>query len=79
MLCRPRGPLEATRQEVGVRRVAEGAAELAAEVSLGETRGPSEVLDVERLGIAGVGEVLGAQQVAGGRYERHRRSLGSRP
>ena len=29
------------------------------------------VVDVERLGVAGVGEVLGAQQVAGGRDEGH--------
>ena len=31
-----------------------------------------QVVDVERLGVAGVGEVLGAEQVAGGRDERHR-------
>jgi hypothetical protein len=59
-----------------VRWLAEGAPELAAEVSPGEARGRRHVVDVERLEIAGVGEILGAKEVPGGRYERHRQSLG---
>ena len=36
-----------------------------------EAGGRGEVVDVERLGVARVGEVLGAQQVAAGRDEEH--------
>src|SRR4029077_1788704 len=53
--------------------------ELAAEVGAGEAGGAGQVLDVEGLGVARVGEVAGAEEMAGWRYERHRRSLGSRP
>ena len=52
-----------------MRRLAEGAAELAAEVRAREAGGAGEVVDVERLEVPGVGEVLGAQQVPGGRDE----------
>ena len=36
-----------------------------------ESGGAGQVVDVQRLEVAGVGQVLGAQQVAGGRDERH--------
>ena len=73
------GALEAAGEQVGVRRLAEGAAELAAEVGAREAGGAGEVVDVERLGVAGVGEVLGAQQVAGGRDEGHAGQYCARP
>src|SRR5436309_2282664 len=38
-----------------------------------------QVIDVERLEVAGIGEVPRAQQMTGRRNERHARSLGSRP
>src|SRR3954468_9597513 len=47
-----------------MRRLAERAPELAAEVRLRQSRGGREVVDLERIAVAGVGEVLGAQQVA---------------
>ena len=74
-----RGALEPAGQQVGVRRLAEGAPELAAEVGAREAGGAGHVLDAERLGVAGVGQVPGAQQMAGGGDERHVRSLGSPP
>ena len=56
-----------------MRRLAEGAAELAAEVGAREARGAAAISSTpERLDVAGVGQVLGAQQVPGGRDERHR-------
>jgi hypothetical protein len=55
-----------------VRRHAERTAELAAEVGPRQPRRPGQVVDAERLGVARVGEVLGAQQVAGGRDEGRR-------
>ena len=67
-----RGALEPAGQQVGVRRLAERAPELAAEVRAREAGGAGHVVDAERLEVAGVGEVLGAQQVAGGRDECHR-------
>jgi cyclophilin family peptidyl-prolyl cis-trans isomerase len=54
-----------------VRRLAEGAPELPAEVRPGELRGTGEVVHRQRLGIAGVGEILRAEQMAGRRQERH--------
>ena len=71
------GPLEAAGQQVGPGRLAEGFLELAAEVGAREAGRARHVVDAERLGVAGVGEVLGAEQVSGGRYECHPRSLGS--
>ena len=65
------GALEPPGQQVRVRRLAERAPELAAEVRAREARRAREVVDVERLEVAGVGEVLGAQQMACGRYEGH--------
>ena len=47
-----------------MRRLAERPAELAAEVRPREVGGPRERLDVERLAVAGVDEVLRAQEVA---------------
>ena len=54
-----------------MRRLAEGAPELAAEVRAREPGGAGEVVDLERLEVARVGQVLGAQQMAGGRDEEH--------
>ena len=59
-------------------RLPEGAAELAAEVGGGEPRGRGEVGDGQRVGVAPVGEVLGAQQVAAGRAPASAES-GTRP
>ena len=50
---------------------AELAPELAAEVRPRERRRGGKVVDPERLRVARVGEVLGAEQVTGGRDERH--------
>ena len=44
--------------------------ELAAEVRARQARGARQVVHVERLEVAGVGEVLGFEEVAGGRDER---------
>jgi hypothetical protein len=56
-----------------VRRLAEGTAELAAEVGAREAGRDGEVIHAQRLEVSGVGQVLGAQQVAGGRSEDHGR------
>ena len=66
-----RGPLEPAREQVLVRRLAERAPELAAEVGDREVRRPRERLDVEALAVAGVDQVLRAQQVPGGRDGCH--------
>ena len=55
-----------------MRRLAEGAAKLTAEVRAREAGGAGEILDAERLAVAAVGQVFGAQQVADGRDEEHR-------
>ncbi len=61
-----------------MRGLAEGAAELTAEVGAREPGRRGEVLDPERLRVTSVGEVLGAEQVPGRRSERHHlQSLGS--
>ena len=72
------GALEAPGEQVRVRRLAEGAAELAAEVCAREAGGAGEVVDAERLGVPGVGQVLGAQQVADG-GTKSMRSVSVRP
>ena len=54
-----------------MRRLAERLAELPAEVGRRQVRGPGHVGDGHRLGVAAVGEVAGAQQVASGRDRRH--------
>src|SRR5215218_1036002 len=73
-----RRPLQAPGLQVDVGGLAEGAAELAAEVGLREPGGAGEILDLKRLVIARVGQVLGPEEMAGGRYESHELSLGSR-
>src|SRR2546421_6234467 len=70
-----RGTLQAPGQQVRVRRLAEGPAELAAEVRSREARGPRQVLYAERFEIAAVGGILGAEQVAGRWDEGHRSSI----
>ncbi len=45
------------------------------EVRARQPGGARQVVDVERLEVAGVREVLGAEQVTGGRNERHRPSI----
>ena len=59
-----------------MRRLAEGASELPAEVRARETGGAGEVVDAERLEVARVGQVLGAQKMADGRDEEHAVSIG---
>ena len=68
------GALEPAGQQVLVRRLAERAAELAAEVRAREAGGAGHVVDVERLEEARVGEVASAEQVAGGRRVGHVRA-----
>ncbi len=63
---------------LGGHLAAEGAAELAAEVGAGEAGGTGHVVDVERLEVAGVGQVLGAEEMPGRWDMSHGRSLGSR-
>ena len=55
-----------------MRRLAEGAAELAAEVRAREAGSAGEVVDVERLDVPGVGEIPGPQEVARSWNEGHR-------
>jgi hypothetical protein len=57
-----------------VRRFAEGTPELAAEVRLGEMRGPRERGNIEGLAVARVDEVLGPKQVPGRRDRDDQRS-----
>ena len=52
-------------------RLAEMATELAAEMRAGEPRGAREVVDTKRIGIATVGEILRAGEVANTGDERH--------
>ena len=49
-----------------MRRLAEGAPELAAEVGPGKARGSGKIVDTQRLEVAGIREILGAQEVAVG-------------
>jgi hypothetical protein len=58
------GALEPPGQEVLMRRLAERPPELPAEVRGREVRGAGELGDVQRLPVAGVGEVLRAEQMA---------------
>src|SRR3954451_12190568 len=66
-----RRTLEATGEQVLVRRLAEGTPELAAEVGAREAGGAGEVVDAERLEVARVGQVPGPQEVPRGRGECH--------
>jgi hypothetical protein len=74
------GAFEAAGQQVGVRRLSEGAAELAAEMGARETGGASQITHLQWLEVPGVRQVLGAQQMASGRREGHaeRLSAGTR-
>ncbi|HEY8629134.1 MAG TPA: hypothetical protein VIL73_01150 [Gaiellaceae bacterium] len=67
--------LEPAGEEVLVRRLAEGAPELAAEVRRREPRSACEGRHVERVPVAGVDQVLGAEEVPGRRYGDHRLSI----
>ena len=67
-----RRALEPARQQVGVRRLAERAPELAAEMRAREPGRAGQVVHVERLEVPRVGQVLGAQKVASRRNEGHR-------
>src|SRR5204863_9260724 len=69
------GALEPPGEQIGVRRLAERAAELAAEVGTRETGRAGQVVHAERVGVASIGEVLCTQQVAGGGNEGHARSI----
>jgi hypothetical protein len=60
-----RGALEAPREQVLVRGLAEGAPELAAEVGLGKMCGTCKRRDIERLPVPRVDEVLRPKQVPG--------------
>jgi hypothetical protein len=66
-------PLEASREQVRVRRLAERAAELAAEVGAGKARGTRQVAHIEGLEVTRVREIPGAQQMARRRSESHAR------
>jgi hypothetical protein len=59
-----------------VRRLPERPAKLTAEMSAGELGRPGEVVHRQRLEVAGIGQVLGAQKVSRGRDGGH---LGSMP
>lgn len=67
-----RSPLEPPGEEIPVRCLAERPLELAAEVRGGEAGRAGERADVQRFSVAGVDEVLGAEQVADGRDRRER-------
>src|SRR5262249_38117701 len=69
------GPLQAPGQQVRVRRLAEGAPELATEMGTRQARGMRQVVHVERFEIAAVGRVLRAKQVACRRDEGHASSI----
>src|SRR5947208_791582 len=70
------GALEPAGQQVLVRRLAEDAPELPAEVRSREPRSARELRHVEWLAVAGVDQVLGPEEVAGRRNGRdHRPSI----
>jgi hypothetical protein len=56
-------------------RLAEGASELAAEVGPGELRGTGKIVYTQRLEVAGIHEILGAQKVAIRWDKRHARPV----
>ena len=72
-------PLQATSEEVLVRRLAERAPELAAEVRGRQVRGAGERRNVERLAKARVHHVLGAKQMSFWRNRRHSTHFDSGP
>lgn len=55
-----------------MRRFAEGATKLAAEMRAGQTGRVSHLLDADGFEVTSVGEVLRSQQVTGRRNESHR-------
>jgi len=61
-----------------VGRLAERALEFAAEVCPRQARGAGKIVDVQRVEVARVGQVLGAEEVAGGRYGRDAPSIAPR-
>jgi len=71
-----RGPLQPAHEEVLVRRLAERAAELTAEVRGRELRSVRERLHIERLAVTRVDEVFRAEQVACGMRSEHRGEYG---
>jgi hypothetical protein len=58
-----RSALEPAREQVRVRRLAESAPELAAEVTAREASGTSKIIDTQRLEVAGVREISCAQEM----------------
>ena len=71
-----RRALEPAHEEVLVRRLAELAAELAAEVRRRELRGAREGLHVERLAVPRVDEILRAEKMACGVRGEHASEYG---
>ena len=72
VICHPqqRGrPLQPPGEEVGMGRLAEGAAKLAAEMRPGKAGRLGQIVHAEHFEVAGVGEILGSQKVASGRDE----------
>ena len=53
-------------------RLTERAPKLTAEMSPREPRRARQIVDAERLEVAGIREILGTREVAGRRNERHR-------
>ena len=58
-----------------MRRLAEGGSELSAEVGLGQPGRLCHVGNGERFGVARVGEIFAANEVARRRWRRHRPSI----
>ena len=73
-----RRTLEPAREQVLVRRRAERAPELAAEVRRRQLRGAGERRNVERIAVARVDEILRSQQVTGGSLDAHHASIAER-
>jgi len=72
---RRRGPFQASGLQVGPWGFAEGAGGHPAEVRPGQTGRRGQVVDGDRLGVAGVDEVLGPHQVPGRWNPRHHASM----
>src|SRR4029453_14591388 len=69
-------PLHPTHQQVAMGRLAEGAAELAAEVRGREARGAREGRYIKGIAIAGVNEVLRSEEMSGGMRVGHSSASG---
>lgn len=77
-ICSPqerRGALQAPGEQISVRRVTERATELATEMGARQPGRAGHVVHTQRLEIAAVGGVLGAEQVTGRWDEGHTRSI----